>query len=167
VTTVTAPQRSGTPLTFVGADETPIGSRVDQVPDAHTTQSPNGILMESNNPFGDVIHSYTRRQAVDDGVLVDLSQNEVTRQHWKYPVACTAAVWASIEAATGHDGNDVCGILHDVFTMAKLAARRAQEGERDVKFTVLIAGARCQLKLNIGPGDTLDPVLTLMMPNED
>jgi hypothetical protein len=123
--------------------------------------------MEANNPFGDVIYSYTRKQAVDDGVLVDLSDNEVTRQHWKYPVACTDAVWSFIETANRHRANDLNGILHDVYTMAKLAARRARDGERDVLFMVLIAGSRCQLKLNIGPGDTPDPVLTLMLPGED
>ena len=123
--------------------------------------------MEANNPFGDVIYSYTRKQAIDDGVLVDLSDNEVTRQHWKYPVACTDTVWSSIEAAISQSGHDLNGILHDVYSMAKLAARRAREGERDVLFTVLIAGARRQLKLNIGPGDTPAPVLTLMLPGED
>ena len=123
--------------------------------------------MENQHLFREVIYSYTRKQAIEDGVLVDLSPHEITRQHWKYPVACTTGVWAMVETALGRDGQDLPGILHDVFTMAKLAARRARDGERDVLFPVLIDGARQQLKLNIGPGDTPEPVLTLMLPNED
>ncbi|PTY03664.1 hypothetical protein DB347_20745 [Opitutaceae bacterium EW11] len=124
----------------------------------------------SNEPHfrpEDLISSYTRRQAIEDGVLVDLSEHQITRQHWKLPVACTATVWAIIEAAVGQRGQDLPGILHDLYSMARLAVRRAREGERLVRFTVLISGRAHQLKLHIGPGDTLAPVLTIMLPNED
>ncbi len=48
--------------------------------------------------FGEVISSYSRAQAIDDGVLVDLSGlfPSDTRLY-KWPVACTAAVWSFIE----------------------------------------------------------------------
>lgn len=52
--------------------------------------------------FGDVIHTYTRAQAIDDGVLVDLMQNElgdVSRQHYKFPIACTHAVFEIMQKA--------------------------------------------------------------------
>ena len=65
------------------------------------------------------------------------------------------------------EGQDLEGILHDLFTMAKIAARRVRDGERNVRFMVVVAGTRHQLKLNIGPGDTAEPVLTLMLPIED
>lgn len=55
--------------------------------------------MSSENLFGETIYSYSRTQAIDDGVLVDLNHVESIRQHWKHPFACTAAVWAMIEEA--------------------------------------------------------------------
>lgn len=116
--------------------------------------------------FGETIYSYSRRQAIDDGVLVDLGGVESIRQHWKHPFACTAAVWAIIEAALQQDGLDVPGICHDISTLAKLAIYAARE-VACVRFTVSIAGRDHALKLHIGPGDTAAPVLTLMLPYED
>ncbi len=50
--------------------------------------------------------------------------------------------------------------------MAKLAIPRNEDREQIV-FDVLIAGATHRVKMHIGPGDTLAPVLTLMLPHED
>lgn len=122
--------------------------------------------MTNENPFGEVIFSYTRAQAIADGVLVDLSQIEVTRQHWKHHLACTSTVWAIIENALKVPGQDVNGIVHDISTMAKLAIRTAREVEQ-VFFKAIIDGQSHAFKLHIGPGDAGEPVLTLMLPNED
>lgn len=122
--------------------------------------------MTNENPFGEVIYSYTRAQAIADGVLVDLSKIEVTRQHWKHHLACTSTVWAIIEKALQTEGQDVNWIVHDISTMAKLAIRNAREVEQ-VFFKVIIAGQTYTFKLHIGPGDAGEPVLTLMLPNED
>ena len=51
------------------------------------------------NIFGDVISRYTRQQAIEDGVLIDMMQGElgqVSHLHYKYPVACTVGVFALI-----------------------------------------------------------------------
>ena len=50
--------------------------------------------MNTKNPFDDapVIFSYTRARAIEDGVLVDLSE-WARETGFKVPVACTAAVW--------------------------------------------------------------------------
>ena len=122
--------------------------------------------MNNENLFGEPIYSYSRAQAIEDGVLVDLSQVDSVRQHWKHPFACTSAVWAVIEAALEKPGQDVSGICHDVSLLAKLALRSEPKTDQ-VHFSVLIAGQKHALKLHIGPGDTPDPVLTLMLPDED
>jgi hypothetical protein len=122
--------------------------------------------MTNENPFGEVIYSYSRAQAIEEGVLVDLSNVDSIRQHWKHPFACTSAVWAIIEEALKQDGQDVSGICHDISTMAKLSLRGGREGDQ-VLFTVIITGRKHSFKLHIGPGDTAAPVLTLMLPNED
>lgn len=125
--------------------------------------------MSCENTFGETIYSYSRAQAIEDGVLVDLSQADSIRQHWKHPFACTSTVWAIIEEALETPGQDVSGICHDISTMGKLAIRNAQDA-RDaelVLFEVIITGKKHTLKLHIGPGDTVAPVLTLMLSYED
>jgi hypothetical protein len=68
----------------------------------------------------DVISTYSRAQAIDDGVLVDLMQDEQTaklcREHYKFPIACTAALWELIQQAISNPkhGNDLLGVLHDI-----------------------------------------------------
>ena len=65
--------------------------------------------MTQENPFGEVVYSYTRKQAIEDGVLVDLSEIATIKEHWKFPFACTATVWAIIEAALQKHGQLVLG----------------------------------------------------------
>jgi hypothetical protein len=122
--------------------------------------------MNNENLFGEPIYSYSRAQAIEDGVLVDLSQVDSVRQHWKHPFACTSTVWAIIEEALTKPGQDVSGICHDVSHLAKLALRSTKQTDL-IHFAVIIAGKKHALKLHIGPGDTPEPVLTLMLPDED
>ena len=103
---------------------------------------------------------------MQDGVLVDLSEIDSIKQHWKYPFACTSTTWAIIESALEKPGQDLSGICHDIATMAKLAIRRSRDADL-LHFSVIIAAHTHQLKLHIGPGDNAAPVLTLMLPNED
>jgi hypothetical protein len=124
--------------------------------------------MSSSHPFGDVIYSYTRKQAIDDGVLVDLTEiSEAIRQVWKHHLACTDTVWTIIESATAQPGQDLEGILHDIAFMAMVKARTQSDRSDTVRFQVIIAGTTHSLKLHVGPGDTAEPVLTLMLPTED
>jgi len=122
--------------------------------------------MNTEKPFGEVIFAYTRAQAIQDGVLVDLSQFELIRRAWKFPFACTCAVWNAIESGIRVDGNDVNGILHDITLLAQIGIKLGPNGDI-IRIDVLIGGKCERLKLHIGPGDTPEPVLTLMMENED
>jgi hypothetical protein len=122
--------------------------------------------MTNEHPFGETIYSYSRAQAIEDGVLIDLNHVDSIRQHWKHPFACTSAVWSILEEALQQAGQDVGGICHDISTMAKLAIQDAREAQQ-VPFTVIIGRRTHSLKLHIGPGDTAAPVLTLMLPYED
>lgn len=124
-------------------------------------------MSNSSNPFGPVIYSYTRRQAVADGVLADLSQFRITRQQWKMPLACTSAVWSIIESAVKTGENDTEGILHDIYTMARLAIASKTNRAATVHFQVIIAAETHAMYLHCGPGDTELPVLTLMLEGED
>lgn len=122
----------------------------------------------------EVISSYSREQAIDDGVLVDLMQNElgeVCRQHYKYPIACTAAAFEIMRKAVENPCycNDYAGILHDMLWMSRTHKR--QIAESTMLFRVIIQGAGrakyYDFKLVVGPGDQGEPVVTIMLPIED
>lgn len=124
-------------------------------------------MSDNHDPvFGEVIFRYTRANAIADGVLVDLSQVETVKPHWKLPLACTDTVYGLIEAAIEAGGCDLAGIMHDIGICAKAEAHRG--GRQNVIFFKVCIGDRLHdLKLHIGPGDTAEPVLTLMFPHED
>jgi len=116
--------------------------------------------------FGETVYSYTRSQAVEDGVLIDLTVLEITRQHWKLQLCCTDSVWAIITDATEHHGKDLIGILHDLYTVAKFGIKPATSQDR-IYFKATVGVRTHDFVLACGPGDTAMPVLTLMLPSDD
>jgi hypothetical protein len=123
--------------------------------------------MDALKTFGELVYSYTRSQAITDGVLVDLTQIPVIRQQWRHPLACTYTVWAIIKEAAEQEGNDLNSLLHDVSTMAQVASRVRGARTDTVRFRVILGRRHQALKIHVGPGDTPKPVLTLMLPDED
>jgi hypothetical protein len=128
--------------------------------------------------FGEVISSYSRKQAIEDGVLIDVS--ETAREAGiKFPVAVTRAVWedccewTDADAKAKYYGQSVSGRLWDVVSMLRFAIRAG--GSRDTIYYKLSRiprpghGAKrlVILKSICGPGDTPEPVITIMQPNED
>lgn len=116
--------------------------------------------------FGEALFSYSRAQALADGVLVDLSQFPEIREMWKHHMACTETVWNLVEAAIRDEGKDLPGILWDISHMAMASARVKSESTDRVQFRVIIGRKTHELKLVVGPGDTPQPVLTLMLATE-
>ncbi len=123
----------------------------------------------------DVIYSYTRAQAIEDGVLVDANIGdlaEVTQQHYKWPVAMTASVFAMIETAVNHPKhcNDYRGVWHDILWMSKMnITHRFSESSHLFKVIITGLGRKRihELKIVCGPGDDAEPVVTVMLPEED
>lgn len=133
----------------------------------------------NDNPFGDipVIHRYTRAQAIDDGVLIDLTE-WARETGFTIPVACTAAVWNQyITPPTSTESLGQCerGRGHDVLWMLynAIRRRRTDSGDQDrLVFEVLFLQKphrheTVKLKTICGPGDAGEPVLTIMLPDED
>ena len=128
--------------------------------------------------FGEVISTYTRAQALEDGVLVDAGPM-AKEIGFKLPVALTSAVWADCVAWTDGDNQkmpfqDQSGRLYDVLFMASFAIRTsANAGDRLLYelYRVPRDGYSTEakpvtLKLIIGPGDQGEPVLTILLPEE-
>ena len=57
--------------------------------------------------FGEVISTYSRAQAIEDGVLIDAG-SMASEAGFKWPVALTSAVWADCVAWTGMIVNSRC-----------------------------------------------------------
>lgn len=120
-----------------------------------------------------LIHSYTRRQAIEDGVLVDVS--ELAREAgFPVPVAVTASGWAHyVEVPPGARGQDETGRLWDVISMLRFAIFANQNEVRELRYrlhVVLKAGADpelVELKAICGPDDDGSPCITVLMPDED
>jgi hypothetical protein len=117
----------------------------------------------------DVIFTYTRAQAIEDGVLVDVTE-WAQEAGFVWPVAVTAGVWALInDIPARFDGiQDVEGRIWDVVWCARCAVVRTS-GVETLYNLILHHGRRtnCTLKLVSGPGDDAEPVITIMLPQED
>jgi hypothetical protein len=127
----------------------------------------------TNELFGKVISSYSRAQAIEDGVLVDVSS--VAREAGiKFPVAMTRTVWGKyVEVPEGVSCQDEPGRLWDIMWMLRCNARRGGDTlffklyVRNHNRERLDWGALVTLKAVCGPGDTPEPVITIMLPDED
>jgi hypothetical protein len=121
----------------------------------------------------DLIYRYTRAQAVADGVLIDVSA--VAREAGiTYPVALTRAAWERcVTVPPGVECQDEAGRLWDVLFLLRCAAGRSGGGP-EVRFGVHVRNDNTErmppllrLKAICGPGDAGEPVVTVMLPEED
>ena len=133
-------------------------------------------MSQVDEVFGEVVSCYTREQAIADGVLVDVSET-AREAGFGFPVAMTRAAYADCVEWTEKDSyrqthQDESGRLWDVLWMAKLAARA---GGREILFRLrrVPRGGRGHvarevvLKAVCGPGDSAEPVITIMLTSED
>jgi hypothetical protein len=121
----------------------------------------------------DLIYRYTRAQAIEDGVLIDVSA--VAREAGiTYPVALTSAAWGRcVTVPPGVECQDEAGRLWDVLWLLRLAVGRS-DGGPEVRFGVHVRDDNTErtpplvrLKAVCGPGDQGEPVITVMQPDEN
>jgi hypothetical protein len=120
----------------------------------------------------DLNHRYSRADAIRDGVLIDVSAT-AREAGIRWPVALTQTVWQRCVAVPpGVPCQDEPGRLWDVVFLLRLAASRSSGAE--VRFGVHVRGDNREgtpplvwLKALCGPGDHGEPVVTVMLPEED
>jgi hypothetical protein len=111
----------------------------------------------------EVIHHYGREQAVEDGVLIDVT--DLAREAGiTSPVAVTANLWASYI-----DCGDTKGRLWDVLWMFRIKARNTDSDK--LTFSVSFTDEHGKSKLvkllaTCGPGDLGEAVITIMLPED-
>ncbi len=142
---------------------------------------------EPDDETWEVISTYSRAQAIKDGVLVDLMADDETKAlvheaGFRLPVAMTIEAFGeSILAGTVEQddhtfefpaGQSVKGRLWDVLMVLRVAIRAGGDTDR-VSFKVSVyvgddaAPKTVSLWCQIGPGDTAAPVLTIMLEGQD
>ncbi len=133
----------------------------------------------STNLFGEVIFTYTRAQAIADGVLVDVTET-AREAGFNWPVALTQAAWEDCVAWNDRDSDiqgvhqDQDGRLWDVLWMAHMAIRGRPGQDRLLyplhrvpRDGMSSDAVETVLKIVAGPGDQGEPVVTIMLPEED
>lgn len=127
--------------------------------------------------FGPVIYAYTRAQAIEDGVLVDVTVT-AAEAGFKVPVALTQGLWTEAVAWSQGGTQDESGRLWDVLWMAfcTIKARGPQAlSERRMNVDVLrvpdepgaTRASLLRFVIVCGPGDEGEPVITAFLPGED
>jgi hypothetical protein len=122
----------------------------------------------------DLIHRYSRADAIRDGVLIDVTE-AARGAGFKFPVALTAAAWARCVAVPpGVVCQDEAGRLWDVLWLLHLAIRGQSGGGAEVRFAVHVRNDNRErtpplvgLKALCGPDDDGWPCVTVMLPDED
>jgi hypothetical protein len=150
-----------------------------------TTTSTSGFDLE-------VIHSYTRKQAIEDGVLIDLADAKLgelsklaAQLRYQYPIAMTATAFNKYVLPSERAkqmGQCGAGRLWDLLAMLKYRIQQSEPGQHTLLFNFYcqfwegdetldldqdVEPELCTLKCVVGPDDDGSPCLTIMLPDED
>ena len=135
-------------------------------------------LIPSGQEDEEIIFTYTRAQALADGVLIDVTQ-AASKPGFRYPTAITADLHARLTPNEREKsmGQSYAGRLWDVLFLAALAGQRVHftnlvsfqvslfEIEED-SLHITYCGNHITLWVVIGPGYDEDPVITIGFPED-
>lgn len=122
--------------------------------------------------FGAPIHVHTRQDLLNDGDLIDIS-NLAKEAGIKFSVAVTRGVWGEVvepDEVAINRGESKEGRTWDVLTMLRFGMLNSKGGSV-VHFSVIATKNGREevrkLRAECGPGDNMEPVITVLLPNED
>lgn len=129
---------------------------------------------QNESPFGEIIYAYTRKQAVADGVQVDVSTT-AKEAGIKFPVYLTRGVFESYVAVPeGVTGQDEAGRLWDIVWMLRFAIQRSHGHTDRLPVALYVRNDNRAAKLIklVAVCSALDmddpqPAITVMLPDED
>jgi hypothetical protein len=132
-------------------------------------------IAEGITAFGPVVYSYSRAQAVADGVQVEVTKT-AQEAGIRFPVFLTRTVFdAYVAVPPDVTGQDEAGRLWDVVWMTRFGILRAKPGADRIPVALYVRNADnrpsrlVKLIAQCGPLDIDDPqpAITVMMPDED
>ena len=114
-----------------------------------------------------IISRYTRAQAINDNVLVDVSQR-ASEAGFTVPVALTRNVATTIGTIPQGSYEDETGRLWDLLISLFLAVRLSPKESTTIHFSVYVEQFKSKLELKAvsHPGDEGEHVITIMLPDE-
>ena len=119
------------------------------------------------------IHTYSRAQAIEDGVLIDVTK-QAKDIGIRFPTALTAGVWA--EAVAAPIGSELANDIWEISRVNELLEMAMMELEtlstKCVRFVYHVAitlddSKRIEFRATVSLGDDGRHVLTVMLPHED
>lgn len=131
--------------------------------------------MDTNeSPFGEIIFSYSRAQAVADGEQVEVSK-VAGEAGIRFPVFLTHMAFDKYVAVPPDvTGQDEAGRLWDIVWMLRLAMRRARPAVNRIPLALYVRNDNQSPRLVklVGVCGALDlddpqPAITVMLPDED
>lgn len=131
-------------------------------------------MNSDESPFGDIIYSYTRAQALADGVQVDVSTT-AAEAGIRFPVFLTRTAFdAYVTVPPKVEGQDEAERLWDIVWLLRFAIQRSRPGSDRLPVALYVrndnrAPRLVKLIAMCGPLDIDDPrpAITVMMPDED
>lgn len=115
--------------------------------------------------FGRPVYVYSRADALEDGLLVDVTET-ATEAGFRVPVAMTAAAWGVV-AVRSNTWEDTKGKLWDVLFTLFFTVRTQQRDASAICWNIQLSGKSQTFRAVIGPGDDGEAVITIMLPGED
>ena len=121
----------------------------------------------------DIIYSYTRAQAIDDGQLVEINAQMLKEAGVRLPSAMTFALFETLNPKEDAKkiGQDLAGRIWDMLHLFRFSVRNAaDDSEIRFKFYIQKSATRKvlqEVKAVLGPDDNGQPCITFMLPNED
>ena len=125
-----------------------------------------------------VIHSYSRKDMINDGYLIEVPEEIARQAGFKVPIGILLEPWELCVAWSDEDSKrqthqDKTARLWDLLSVLRVAAKT--QGGDTVHFSVARIPRDekskrpelAALKAVIGPGDDPKPVITVMLPGQD
>lgn len=118
-----------------------------------------------------LISSYSRAQAIADGLLIDVTDT-AKEAGIRYPTAVTSAVWKThVDIPKGPEGRTDNDGLWNILLALRTSPKEGATNDT-LLFTAMInnywyLSDPVQLKAVCSMGDSAEPVITIMFPGED
>lgn len=113
----------------------------------------------------DIIYEYSRAQAIEDGALIDVTET-AKEAGFKFPVAITQHLHAELSHIARSSSEDYAGRLWDVLIVLFYAIKVGKSTGREIEYNVRFGGRNHKLWSICGPGDDMEPVITIMYPED-
>ena len=135
-------------LAVQGSDSEPLEAALEEVNWDEIADHYLEKIDAALSPFGPVIFRYTRAQAIDDGVLIDVSAT-AREAGIRLHTCVTAAVWQEyVRVPEGVTGQDERGRLWDIVWMLRCAiVRERHEATNQINYQLLVRNDNRQADL--------------------